>query len=202
MLQLKEESTQAQWTRQLLGHPSSGDLKPGSQFLHPLSTLRPRGCSFANIRTARLINLVEDLDEQLEGVLLLVELLGRVVEQRVEELVHERARVANRDFDVVNRAEAGVKRRDRPVDQVLLDGRQQCRNVPCDGSREVATDTHVGVRRGSNASLVVVHVGLKASRDSGQVNRELDAGVEARRKTLDRVENVGPKFLVPICGPA
>jgi hypothetical protein len=30
MLQLKEESTQAQWARQLLGHPSSCDLKPGS----------------------------------------------------------------------------------------------------------------------------------------------------------------------------
>jgi hypothetical protein len=33
----------------LLGHPSSRDLKPGSQ----LPPLRPRDCSFANIRTAR-----------------------------------------------------------------------------------------------------------------------------------------------------
>jgi hypothetical protein len=53
-LQLKEESTQAQWARQLLGHPSSCELKSGSQNdSSPLSPLRPRGCSFAIIRTAR-----------------------------------------------------------------------------------------------------------------------------------------------------
>jgi hypothetical protein len=52
MLQLKEESTQAQRAHQLLGYPSSCDLKSGSQFLHPLSTLHPRGYSLANIRGA------------------------------------------------------------------------------------------------------------------------------------------------------